>query len=73
MCLCINLIALASGKRKLFTGKNGEPVFYDSQQPRHAPAKTPCLSTQIFPVLQPCESDFITHSIFDVESKWGKP
>ena len=74
LCSFIYLIALASGKRKLFIGKNVEFVFYDSQQACHAPAKTPCLSTQIFPVSpQLCEFDLITRSIFDVESKWGKP
>ena len=51
MCLFIYLIALASGKRKLFTGKNVEFLFYDSQQPCHTPVKTPYLSsTQILPV-----------------------
>ena len=39
MWFFIYLIALALGKRKLFTGKNAEFVFFDSQQPCHAPAK----------------------------------
>ena len=35
MWFFIYLIALALGKRKLFTGKNAEFVFFDSQQPCH--------------------------------------
>ena len=70
MCLFIYFIALASGKRKLCTGKNVNFFFYDSQQLCHAPTKTPCLSTQIFPVSQLCGSDLSTRSIFGVESNW---
>ena len=33
MCLFIYLIALPIGKRKPFTEKNVEFVFFDSQQP----------------------------------------
>ena len=67
MCSSIYLLALASVKRKLFTGKNVEFVFYGFQQPCHTQAKAPCLSSQIFPVSHLCESDLITRLIFDVK------
>ena len=73
MCLFIYLIALASCQGKLFTGKNAEFVFFDSQHLCHAPVMPPYLSTQILPVSQLFGSDLITHSMFHAESKWGRP
>ena len=72
MYFFIYLIALASGKRKLFTGKNIEFGFFHYQQPFYAPAKKPYLSTQILHVSRLFESDFTTRSIFHAGSKWGK-
>ena len=73
MCFFYYCIALASGKRKLFTRKNAEFVFFDSQQPCHAPAKTPYLSTHILPVSQLFESDLLHDKYFMLKANGETP
>ena len=69
----IYLIALALGKQKLVTGKNAEFVFFVSQQPCHAPARTPYLSTQTLPVLRLFESDLLHVKYFMLTANGENP
>ena len=69
----IYLIALALGKRKLFTRKNAEFVFFDSQQLCHAPAKTPYLSTQALPASRLFESDLLHVKYFMLKANEENP